>query len=120
VDACYLYAGSTTSLAGFLADFAACEAADPYLKPSLSPRQVAGGPAAENVFKCQLKPLAQSDYASGTFSASQWTRLNAVFSTGVCDWSRPGVEQQTAQSWLMFKDGPGGQVLPAAPVSTKN
>ena len=44
-------------------------------------------------------------------------RLNAVFPTGVCDWSKPGVGQQEAVSPLTFAAGPGGQPLPPAPVS---
>jgi hypothetical protein len=78
---------------------------------------VAGGPRAENVLKCQLKPLLRTDYPAGTFTDAQWTRLQAVFSDGVCDWSRPGVGQQAAASPLSFSAGPGGQPLPAAPVS---
>ncbi len=97
-------------------DAALCDA-DPFLKPSLSPRQVAGGPRAEHVLKCQLKPLVTTDYAAGTFTAGQWTRLQTVFTGGVCDWSKPGVGQQTALSPLSFAAGPGGQALPAAPVS---
>jgi len=95
---------------------ALCDA-DPFLKPSLSPRQVAGGPRAENILKCQLKSLLRSDYAAGTFSDAQWARLQALFSDGVCDWSKPGVGQQAAASPLSFRAGPGGQPLPAPPVS---
>jgi len=98
-------------------DNAVCDA-NPYLKPSLSPRQVAGGPRAEDVLKCQLKPLTQSDYPVASLSASQFSRLQAVFPAGVCDWSKPGVGQQVAVSPLTFKAGPGGQPLPEAPVST--
>jgi hypothetical protein len=97
-------------------DQAVCDA-DPFLKPSLSPRQVAGGPRAEDVLKCQLKPLLRTDYAASTFSDPQWARLQAVFPDGVCDWSRPGVGQQDAVGPLTFSAGPGGQPLPAAPVS---
>jgi hypothetical protein len=78
---------------------------------------VAGGPRAEDVLKCQLKPLVQTDYAAGTFAAGQWTRLQAVFPSGVCDWTKPGVSQTDAVSPLTFKAGPGGVPLPAAPVS---
>ena len=95
---------------------ATCDA-DPFLKPSLSPRQVAGGPRSEDVLKCQLKPLVRSEYAAGAFTDAQWARLQTVFSTGVCDWSKPGVGQQTAISPLSFAAGPGGQPLAAAPVS---
>ncbi|MEJ5988787.1 DUF6351 family protein [Ramlibacter sp. PS3R-8] len=115
-DFCLL--SNDTTQASKVYDQAACDA-DPFLKPSLSPRQVAGGPRAEDVLKCQLKPLAAADYGDVVFSATQWSRLNALFSTGVCDWSRPGVGQQLAESPLTFKAGPGGQPLPPAPVSTK-
>ncbi|MEO7152112.1 MAG: DUF6351 family protein, partial [Burkholderiaceae bacterium] len=97
-------------------DFAVCDA-NRFLKPSLSPRQVAGGPRAEDVLKCQLKPLVAADYAPVAFSVAQFSRLQAVFSTGVCDWSKAGVGQQVAASPLTFKAGPGGQPLAAAPVS---
>jgi len=97
-------------------DQAVCDA-NVYLKPSLSPRQVAGGPRSEDVLKCQLKPISAADYAPAALSASQLARLQAVFSTGVCDWSKPGVGQQAAVSPLTFKGGPGGQSLPAAPTS---
>lgn len=113
-DFCFLTGDGTNKTF----DAALCDA-DPFLKPSLSPRQVAGGPRAEDVLKCQRKPLDAADYPAGTFSADQWTRLQAVFATGVCDWSKPGVGQQAAMSPLTFKAGPGGQPLPPAPVSVK-
>jgi hypothetical protein len=97
-------------------DMATCDA-DPWLKPTLSPRQVAGGPRAEDVLKCQLKPLDFNEYTGVTFDAAQRSRLQAVFSTGVCDWSMPGVGQQAAVSPLTFRAGPGGQPLGAAPTS---
>ena len=97
-------------------DAALCDA-DAFLKPSLSPRQVAGGPRAEHILKCQLKTHVRGDYAAGAFSDAQWARLQAVFADGVCDWSKTGVGQQTAVSPLTFKAGAGGVALPAAPVS---
>jgi hypothetical protein len=95
---------------------ARCDA-DPRLMKHASPRQVAGGSLAENILKCQLKPLNASDYAPVTFSPTQLARLHAAFSEGVCDWSRPGVGQQEAISPLTFVSGPGGRPLPPAPVS---
>jgi hypothetical protein len=80
---------------------------------------VAGGPRSEDILKCQLKPLAQSDFAGVAFTASQFTRLQAVFGTGVCDWSKTGVGQQAAVAPLSFRAGPGGQPLGDAPVSTR-
>jgi hypothetical protein len=101
-----------------LTDMAACDA-NHYLKPSLSPRQVAGGPRSEDILKCEIKPLDASDYGGVSFSATQWGRLQTVFPNGVCDWTKPGIGQQAAASPLTFTAGPGGQPLPAAPVSTK-
>ena len=76
-----------------------CEA----LYPSNSfPREVAGAAVAADIVKCQLKPLAPTDYAV-PFSPAQWGRLQAAFPAGVCDWSRPGVEQQPlAGTWQRF------------------
>jgi Tannase-like family of unknown function (DUF6351) len=82
-----------------------------------SPRQVAGGPLAENILKCQLKPLNPVDYGSISFTSAQWARLQAAFPDGVCDWTRPGVGQQPARSPLDFSAGPGGVPLTPAPVS---
>ena len=74
-----------------------CEA----LYPSNSfPREVAGAPVAADIVKCQLKPLATADYAVN-FTPEQWTRLQAAFPTGVCNWAVPGVQQQPlAGTWL--------------------
>jgi len=82
-----------------------------------SPRQVAGGPLAENILKCQLKPLSSADYAPLVFSPEQWARLQTAFPDGVCDWDRPGVGQQLPVSPLDFSGGPGGVPLPPAPES---
>ncbi|QHJ01158.1 hypothetical protein GT347_26120 [Xylophilus rhododendri] len=70
----------------------ACDA-DPFLQAHASPRQVAGGPLAEDVLKCRLRPLVQADDLGGLLDATQMQRLRAVFPEGVCDWSRPGVAQ---------------------------
>ena len=114
VDFCYLSTDTTFSTK--VTDFAVCDA-DPPLVYRASPRQVAGGSLAENILKCQLKPLAFADYTGVTFTAAQQTRLNAVFPTGVCDWSKPGVGQQDAVSPLSYKAGAGGVPLTAAPLS---
>jgi hypothetical protein len=88
------------------------------IKNTRSPRIVAGGPQAENIYKCQFKPLDLSDpdYNGAVFDADQQARLMAVFPDGVCDWALPGVGQTNAEL-TTFKNGPGGEPLPAAPVS---
>ena len=73
------------------------------------PRGVAGSPLAADVIKCQLKPIAASDYRV-TFTPDELARLKQMFPTGVCDWSKPGVEQQPmAGTW---------QALPATAPNT--
>jgi hypothetical protein len=86
-------------------DFAVCDA-DPALVPHASPRQIAGGPVAENVLKCQLRPMNRADYPG--MDDGQFNRLKAVFPDGVCDFTRPGVGQQPAIGPLDFSAGPGG------------
>lgn len=86
---------------------------------TLSPRQAAGGPLSEDVFKCQLKTLdfASPDYNGIAFSVAQQGRLAAVFPNGVCDWTLAGVGQVPADGWTTFANGPGGQPLGAVPTS---
>ena len=56
------------------------------------PRLVAGAPLVNDVMKCQLKPINYGDYKV-TFTDAQKARLKAIFPSGVCDFSKPGVEQ---------------------------
>jgi len=116
VDLCYLTGDATFSTP--ITDMAVCDA-DPRLAKHASPRQVAGGPLAENILKCQLKPLNPAEYLPVIFSSGQWARLEAVFPGGVCDWSKPGIGQQPPISPLDFAQGPGGVPLPPAPVSER-
>jgi uncharacterized tannase-like protein DUF6351 len=73
------------------------------LYPSASfPREVAGGPIAADVVKCRLKPIDPADYRVA-LNPGELQRLRAIFPGGVCDWSRPGVDQQPpAGTWLSF------------------
>jgi len=57
------------------------------------PRGVAGSSLAADIVKCQLKPIAASDYKV-TFTPTEIARLKEIFPTGVCDWSKQGIEQQ--------------------------
>ena len=116
VDLCYLT--GDTNFTTPVTDFAVCDA-DPRLVKHASPRQVAGGPLAENILKCRLKPLNPAEYVPVVFSAGQWARLVTVFPGGVCDWSQPGIGQQPPVSPLDFAQGPGGVPLPPAPVSER-
>ena len=106
VDTCFIGSQAIT-------DAAVCGATYPYYA---SPRVVAGMPLTHDAIKCQLKPLNLADY-SASFTDAQWTRMQVAFPDGVCDWSRPGVDQQASIPWMNFAAGPGGQPLPIAPVS---
>jgi hypothetical protein len=58
-----------------------------------SSRRVAGGPFRGGVFKCQLQSVADA-IAAGIYGAwvpdaAAQARLEAIFPTGVCDWTRP-------------------------------
>ena len=67
-----------------------------------SARAIAGGPVSNNILKCQLKPIDFTGYTVA-FSDADKARLKAIFPTGVCDFSKPGVEQQPlGGSWLSF------------------
>ncbi|HEY2188307.1 MAG TPA: DUF6351 family protein [Caldimonas sp.] len=113
-DFCYLTSDATFSTK--ITDFTVCDT-DPHLKANSSPRQVAGGPLAENIMKCQPKAIDPADYPGITFSAGQMTRLNAAFPNGVCDWTQKGVIQQDPTSPMTFAAGPGCIPLPPPPSS---
>jgi hypothetical protein len=74
------------------------------LYPSNSfPREVAGADVAADIIKCQTKPLSPADYPV-TFTAVQWARLQSIFPSGVCDWSKPGLEQQAPiGTWVVIE-----------------
>ena len=77
------------------------------------PRGVAGAPVSSDVAKCQLKPINSSDYRV-KFTGEEMARLRRIFPDGVCDWSKPGVEQQRpTDSWQTFNAPLGPQVAAA-------
>jgi hypothetical protein len=81
-----------------------------------STRMAAGGPLADDVMKCRLKPLDRTDY-DVTFTDDEWARLAKAFPTGVCDWSKQSVGEQAPIVWPTFAAGPGGTPLGPPPVA---
>jgi hypothetical protein len=75
-----------------------------------NPRYVAGGPIQANRYKCQLKPINTADYTV-TFTSAELTRLNSIFPNGVCDWSKPGVNQTGVVPWPSFGPAPENLVF---------
>ena len=46
------------------------------------------------------------------FTDAEWARLVAVFPLGVCDFSKPGVDQQGTIPWQTYQDdAAGGAVI---------
>ena len=71
-----------------------------------SPRMIAGTPLANDIIKCQLRPVDMADYKV-PFTAEQQARLKRIFADGVCDWSKPGVGQVGLKgTWLSFGPSP--------------
>jgi hypothetical protein len=56
------------------------------------PRMAAGAPLTNDVIKCRLKPIDYSDYRV-KFTDAQKARMAAIFPSGVCDFSKPGIGQ---------------------------
>lgn len=56
------------------------------------PRMVAGEPVSLNVLKCVPKAIDPKDYAVA-FTDDELARLRHIFPEGVCDWSKPGVNE---------------------------
>ena len=82
---------------------------DETVMPYGTPRFAAGEPGTDDILKCQLKPLRRDDYTV-TFTDAQWARLQAAFPTGVCNYGKPGVQQQNALPWMTYQDA-GGKVI---------
>ncbi|RZI68862.1 MAG: hypothetical protein EOP79_03055 [Variovorax sp.] len=81
-------------------------------------RVAAGEGLTSDIMKCQLKPMVRSDYLV-SFTPLQWSRLQAVFPGGVCDYAKPGVAQEAPEPWQTFNGGPGGKPLGQVPVSAR-
>ena len=86
-DACWDLKGTKISEKASLDPKTQCNIVYPKFT---QPRYEAGGPVANDILKCQLKPINFSEYKV-TFSAAEKARLAAIFPQGVCDWSKPSV-----------------------------
>jgi hypothetical protein len=87
-----------------------------------TPITVAGESIATDTNRCQLKPMRRTDYYPVSFTDPQWAALAKAFPGGVCDWSRPGVDQKGTTPWQTYQDAKGGVIfggraLGAAPKS---
>ncbi len=70
---------------------------------TVPPRMVAGEPITDDVVKCRLKPIDESDYLPAVFTGTEKVRLANLFNEGVCDYSKPGVAQSPVKgTWLRY------------------
>ena len=72
-------------------------------------RYVAGGPLDANVLKCQLGPIAPAAYPS--FTSAEVQRLKTIFPNGICDYSKPGIDQTRVVPWASFGPAPDNLLL---------
>lgn len=89
VDGCWDASGNRIDEAASFDQPGRCNTLYPNHK---NPRLVAGAPLADDVLKCQLKPIDAKDY-DVSLTAEEMTRLRAIFPGGVCDYSKPGLGQ---------------------------
>jgi hypothetical protein len=80
-----------------------------------TPRMSAGMPLSDDVLQCQLKPLRTDDYPV-SFTDAQWHALQRALPNGVCDYSRPGVDQRGTTPWLTYQDAQGRVVYGGRPL----
>src|SRR4051812_42108152 len=88
-----------------------------------TPRTVAGDKITTDANKCQLKPLSRDDdYGPIPLTDAQFATLQQIFPNGVCDFTKPAVDQQGAVPWLTYQRANGkviygGRALGAPPRS---
>jgi hypothetical protein len=81
-----------------------------------TPRTVAGEAITTDTNKCRMKPLNRADYGGVRFTDGQWAALQRIFPTGVCDYSRPGVDQQGTIPWQTYQDAHGNVIYGGTPL----
>ena len=101
VDACYpTVAGPLVGAIEKVTDMERCKKLFPFAGDA---RLAAGAPASDDVYKCALKPVGAADYKTAP-TPEQFAKLKQIFPDGVCDYSKPGVEQaRLAGTWAVFK-----------------
>ncbi|MFC4312056.1 DUF6351 family protein [Steroidobacter flavus] len=109
-DVCFMADDTRINEASSLGNSGSCGSKLPYFE---DPRMTAGAPLTNDVLKCQLRPFRAVDYPN--MAPALVARLQAVFSTGVCDYSKPSVGFRPLKgTWLSYPN-PGVSV-PMAPL----
>jgi Tannase-like family of unknown function (DUF6351) len=80
-----------------------------------TPRTVAGDAITTDANKCQLEPLKRSDYTL-PFTNAEWATMEKIFPHGVCDFSKPGVDQGPTIPWLTYQGSRGHVIYGGRPL----
>jgi len=79
-----------------------CESAYPVYG---DPETAAGQPLAQYALKCTLTPINWNTYPV-TFTPAEQAELESAFPDGVCDYSKPGPQEQPpVGTWLNYSNG---------------
>lgn len=102
VDACFTAGGDKIAEPQTAFGESQCNTLFP---ASSAPILVAGAPIAADIIKCQLRPVAVADYTVA-ITPIELDQIRVVFPQGVCDYSKPGVEQTKSTPWASFGPSP--------------
>ena len=72
-------------------------------------------PLTDDTIKCELKPLRPRRLLRPRLPTRSSPSSQSAFPSGVCDYSKPGVDRVPTVPWLSYADGPGGKPLGAVP-----
>ena len=95
---------------------------DAVVQAYTDPRIESGMPFADDTIKCDLKPLRRTGHLPYQFSDAEWGELEKTFPSGVCDYTKPGVDRVPTTPWQSYQDEDGnviygGRGLGAVPVA---
>jgi hypothetical protein len=82
-----------------------------------TPRMIAGDQISTYTNKCQLQPLSRNLYPEISFTDDQWSRLNAVFPDGVCDYSKAPVGFSNTIPWMTYQNTNGTVIYGGKPMN---
>ncbi len=83
-----------------------------------TPAMVAGEGVQTDTNKCRLGPMRRLDYYPTTFTDDQWQRLQKALPSGVCDWSKRGIDQRNTIPWQTYQNARGRVIYGGRPLGT--
>jgi hypothetical protein len=92
------------------------EECDAVVQAYSDPRIEAGMPLTDDTIKCELVPLRREAYKPIEFTDAQWAELEKTYPTGVCDYSKPGVDRHPTVPWQSYQNKAGEVVYGGRPL----